>query len=174
MKKNQTTLLSLVLLLIAFCNTAFIISPKQGMSISTSKTVPTPPPSLEEYQSKKIPFFEQLIRKIMDKKLDKARKNNNPERSANTSIVLGSASLLSNIGIILLWQTSSASVLLMGLLLPALLGLISILISIMVISNISATSKQKKRAKIGILLGSLGLILGIILFAVALFTVAAA
>ncbi len=169
MKQNQTLLLMITLSLMFICNTAFIIASKSDATISTTPISRTDPP---QYQLKKMPFFKQIMLKIMDKKLNKAKKDINPNQSANRSVILGATSLLSNIGIILLWHSSSTALLLLGLLLPTLLGLLSILISIMVISNISATSHQKKRAKMGILLGTLGLITGIVLFVVALLTVA--
>lgn len=171
MKQNQTPLLMITLLLMFVCNTAFIISPKSDSNISTSAITPSTTP---QYQSKKMPYFKQMMLKIMDKKLNKAKKYSNPNQSANRSVILGASSVLSNIGIVLLWHSSSTALLLLGLVLPALLGLLAILISIMVISNISATSQQKKRAKTGILLGALGLITGIILFAVALLSIAVA
>ncbi len=169
MKQNQTPLLMITLLLMFVCNTAFIISPKSDANISTTTISRTATP---QYQSEKMPYFKQLMLKIMDKKLSKEKKESNPNQSANRSVVLGASSLLSNIGIVLLWHSSSTALLLLGLLLPALLGLLSILISIMVISNISATRLQKKRAKLGILLGALGLITGVALFLFALYSVA--
>ena len=169
MKQNQTPFLFVTLLLLFVCNAAFIIAPKKEADVSTATINRAAPP---QYQSQKMPYFKQLMLKIMDKKLNTAIKDNNSNKSANRSIILGAGSLLSNIGIILLWHSSSTALLLLGLLLPSLLGLLAILISIMVISNISATNIQKKRAKIGILLGILGLITGIVLFVVALLTVA--
>jgi hypothetical protein len=170
MKKNQTPLLMITLSLMFFCQTAFIISPKSEANISTTAISRSAPP---QYQSEKMPYFKQLMLKIMDKKLNKEKKENNSNQSANSSVILGAASLLSNIGIVLLWNTSSTALLLLGLLLPTLLGLLAILISIMVISNISATHLQKKRARLGILLGTLGLITGVALFLFALYSVAA-
>ena len=170
MKQNSTPLLMIVLSLMFVCQTAFIISPKREANISTTTITRTAPP---QYQSEKMPYFKQLMLKIMDKKLNKEKKERNPNQSANRSVVLGASSLLSNIGIVLLWHSSSTALLLMGLLLPTLLGLLAILISIMVISNISATHLQKKRAKVGILLGTLGLITGVALFLFALYSVAA-
>ncbi len=172
MKQNQTSLLMITLSMMFVCNTAFIITPKSDANISTTAINRTAPP---QYQSEKMPYFKQVMLKIMDKKLKKEKKEkkeSNPNQSANSSIVLGATSLLSNIGIVLLWHSSSTALLLLGLVLPTLLGLLAILISIMVISNISATRLQKKRAKLGILLGALGLITGVALFLFALYSVA--
>ncbi len=157
----------LTLSLMFVCHTAFIIAPKSDANSSTTTISSTAPP---QYQSEKMPYFKQVMLKIMDKKL---KKESNPNQSANSSVVLGASSVLSNIGIILLWHSSSTALLLLGLVLPTLLGLLAILISIMVISNISATRLQKKRAKLGILLGALGLITGIALFLFALYSVVA-
>ncbi len=170
MKQNQTLLLMIILSMMFVCNTAFIISPKSDANSSTTAINRTAPP---QYKSEKMPYFKQVMLKIMDKKFKKEKKESNPNQSANSSIVLGATSLLSNIGIVLLWHSSSTALLLLGLVLPTLLGLLAILISIMVISNISATRLQKKRAKLGILLGALGLITGVALFLFALYSVAA-
>ena len=99
---------------------------------------------------------------------------NNLDKTANSSVIFGTASILSNIGILLLWHSSSTAILLLGLLLPTVLSLIGIIISVMVIKNISATHSQKKRARLGILFSVLGLITGAILFAWALLSVAVA
>jgi hypothetical protein len=169
MKQNRLSVLSFLLLLIGCCNTAFVILPKQTSTISTS--IATTPP---QYKTKKMSFFEQFTLKIAEKKATKpVIQQNNLNKTANTSIYLGGASILANIGIILLWQSSSSAIMLLGLLLPAILGFIAIIISVMVLTKLAATPHEKKLARIGILLGILGLIISAILFALTLFAVAA-
>lgn len=170
MKQNRLSVLSFLFLLIVCCNTAFIILPKETSTISTSISTTTPP----QYKSPKTSFFEQFILKIAEKKATKPIiQQNNLDKTANTSIYLGAGSILSNIGIILLWQSSSSAIMLLGLLLPAILGFIAIIISVMVLAKLTATPHEKKLARIGISLGILGLIISAILFALTLFSVAA-
>lgn len=144
--------------------------PKKASTNPTS--IATTPP---QYKSPKTSFFEQFILKIAEKKeIKPIIQQNNLDKTANTSIYLGGASLLSNIGIILLWQSSSSAIMLLGLLLPAILGFIAIIISVLVLTKFATTPHEKKLAKIGILLGISGLIISAILFALTLFAVAAA
>lgn len=169
MKQNRLPLFPFLLLLIFCCNAAFTVLPKKASTNPTS--IATTPP---QYKSPKTPFFEQFILKIAEKKAIKPIiQQNNLDKTANTSIYLGAGSILSNIGIILLWQSSSSAIMLLGLLLPAILGFIAIIISVLVLTKFVATPREKKLARIGILLGILGLIMSAILFALTLFAVAA-
>lgn len=148
MKNNQMPLFFIVFFLTTVCSTAFIISPKENMTVSTSVKTMTPTP---QYPLKKMSFLERIIAKRVAKELEKSGDQIDLDETAKKAKAFGIASLISLLSIFLI----------IGLIIAPILGIIAISKANLVLNHPDATDVQKTLAKSGKTMGAISLIVGV-------------
>lgn len=148
MKNIHTNRLILIFFLIALCSTAFVISPKENTTVSTSVKTMTPTP---QYPLKKMSFLERIIAKRVAKELKKSGDQIDLDETAKKAKVFGIASLISLLSIFLG----------IGLIVAPILGISAISKANLVLNHPDATDVQKTLAKNGKIMGIISLIIGV-------------
>lgn len=177
MKQNHNLLSIITLLLIVFCNTAFIIVPKSDRNSAAILIIENAPP---QYQQEKTRFFERFMLKKIEKNVNKSGKQIDLDKTSEKALRLGSLSIkflvamgiLAVISIIFVFTVATINlvvILLSGVCVFIYLAIINAVRAIAnaesVLDNVNATDDQKKLSKKGKSLGCLTLaILGILLF----------
>ena len=175
MKQNHNLLSIIVLLLIVFCSTAFIISPKSDRNSAAISIIENAPP---QYQQEKNRFFERFMLKKIEKNVDKSEKQIDLDSTSKKALRLGILSIkfLAAMGvftvILIIFVFTVATInlaitLLTGVCVLLYLAVINAIRAIVnadsVLKNVNATEDQKKMAKKGRFLGLLTFaILGIL------------